>query len=238
MAAKQAGITQLSCHAQWREAAVVEGVRVFGVGTLSESGRPADGANHARADPGADPRFVPKAQHLRRRFLRRARPRIRQARPHRCASGAHNVLMIGTPGSGKTMLTRRMPTILPPLTPSESLETTRILQRDGPTRAGRSAARDSAVPLAASHDQRRRHGRRRHHPDAGEISLAHHGVLFLDELPEFNRRSPRSIASAARRRPRHDLAGLNSSTVSREFRVGRRDESVPVRLHGRSEAYV
>ena len=54
------------------------------------------------------------------------------------AAGAHNVLMIGSPGSGKTMLSRRLPTILPPLTPSESLETTRIYSAAGPAAKGRS----------------------------------------------------------------------------------------------------
>ena len=104
------------------------------------------------------------------------------------AAGGHNLLMIGPPGAGKTMLARRLPGILPPLSFEESIEVTTIhsvagqlrpgvgLLKERPFRAPHHTISDVALVGGGST------------PRPGEVSLAHHGVLFLDEMPEFDRR--------------------------------------------------
>jgi magnesium chelatase family protein len=103
------------------------------------------------------------------------------------AAGGHNLLMIGPPGSGKTMIARRLPTILPPLTLQESLEITRLYSISGKLDSnGLLAARPFRAPHHTASDIAMVGGGTNAQP--GEISLAHNGVLFLDELPEFKRK--------------------------------------------------
>ena len=103
------------------------------------------------------------------------------------AAGGHNVIMVGAPGSGKTMLAKRLPTIIPPLTLDEALETTKIHSVAG--RVGKNMGLIVKRPFRAPHhtisDVALVGGGT--YPQPGEISLSHNGVLFLDELPEFKR---------------------------------------------------
>ena len=169
------------------EAAVVEGVEVIGAGSLKEVIGLLNGEREMTpAVPADGEPFGAEAGRYEEDFADvKGQTHVKRALEI-AAAGGHNVLMIGAPGSGKTMLARRMPTILPPLSREEALETTKIHSVAGNMAAGGLLARR---PFRAPHhtiSQAALIGGGQS-PRPGEVSLAHNGVLFLDELPEFGR---------------------------------------------------
>jgi magnesium chelatase family protein len=164
------------------EAAIIDGVRVYPAASLPDA--VAIAATTDRPPPPAVP-----ASRLVRTTLAdmadvRGQPLARRALEV-AAAGGHNLLLVGPPGAGKTMLARRLPGILPPLSLEEALETTAIYSAWGARLEGLLGERPFRSPHHTTSDAALVGGGSI--PRAGEVSLAHNGVLFLDELPEFRR---------------------------------------------------
>lgn len=191
LAARDAGVKELYVPAEnAAEATLAGGLTVYGVPDVGALVR------HLRGEERLSPAsaWVPEAEEAAGPDLRDVMGQENARRALEiAAAGGHNLLLIGSPGAGKSMLAKRLPSILPDMSPEEALEATKIHSIAGTLPGGTGLLR--ARPFRAPHHNISAPGLTGGGsvPRPGEVSLAHNGVLFLDELPEFNRMAMESL---------------------------------------------